>query len=99
MTMNKKVSNLFDIKKWYSDGTSSKLIFPTSESSNKDSELTMRPVAYFRDPFRGGENLIVMCEAFTWKDASFSKRVPALTNFRHFSDKVFSDEITILEEP
>jgi glutamine synthetase len=46
-------------------------------------------VAYFKDPFRRGDNLIVLCETWKWKDATFVELEPANTNFRHFAKKVW----------
>lgn len=50
------------------------------------------PVAYFRDPFRKGNNVIVMCEAWKYADATCQKRIPANTNFRHFANMVWNEE-------
>jgi len=43
----------------------------------------MKPVAYFPDPFRGGNNIMVLCDTYAWEDKSFKKLVPANSNFRH----------------
>ena len=59
----------------------------------------MKPVAYFPDPFRGGDNVLVMTETFRWEDGTCKKLVPSNTNFRHFADKVFSHEKAVAEEP
>jgi hypothetical protein len=45
----------------------------------------MKPVAYFRDPFRSAGNIIVLTEAYVWADADFKELKPANTNFRHFA--------------
>ena len=49
----------------------------------------MKPVAYFSDPFLGGDNILVLTETFTWEDTTYKKLVPANTNFRAFSKPVF----------
>jgi len=49
----------------------------------------MKPVAFYPDPFREGDNVIVMTETYVWADDSFSKLIPANTNFRHFAKKIF----------
>ena len=49
----------------------------------------MKPVAYFRDPFRGGDNIMVLTETFNWKDAKFEELIPTNTNFRHFANQIF----------
>ena len=43
----------------------------------------------FKDPFRNGDNKIVLCEAWSWKDTTYSEEVPANTNFRHHANKIF----------
>jgi glutamine synthetase len=57
----------------------------------------MKPVAYYPDPFRGGDNIIVLTETYVWADQSFSKLVPANTNFRHFAKRIF--DAGMFEEP
>ena len=59
----------------------------------------MKPVAYFPDPFRGGDNILVMCETFKWEDATCQKLVPSNTNFRHFAKQIFEDPKAAAEEP
>jgi hypothetical protein len=49
----------------------------------------MKPVFYCRDPFREGNNYIVLCETWIWADENFTRKVPANTNFRHFAAKIF----------
>ena len=50
----------------------------------------MKPVAYFPDPFREGNNIIVMTETYVWTDNTFTAMKPANTNFRHFAEKMFT---------
>lgn len=42
----------------------------------------------YRDPFKGGDNILVLTESFIWKDETFSELIPANTNFRHPAKKV-----------
>lgn len=49
----------------------------------------MKPVAFFPDPFREGDNVIVMTETFVWADESFTTLKPSNTNFRNFAKKIF----------
>lgn len=49
----------------------------------------MKPVAFYPDPFREGDNIIVLCETYVWADESFTKLIPSNTNFRHFASKIF----------
>ena len=59
----------------------------------------MKPVAYFKDPFRGGDNILVLCETFKWEDSTCQKLVPCNTNFRNAAMEVFSDPKAVAEEP
>jgi glutamine synthetase len=43
----------------------------------------------FKDPFRGGENLLAMCETYVWADEKYTVLKPANTNFRHYAKKIF----------
>lgn len=49
----------------------------------------MKPVAFYPDPFREGDNIIVLCETYVWADETFTKLIPSNTNFRHFASKIF----------
>jgi len=49
----------------------------------------MKPVFYFSDPFRGGNNVMVLCETFMWADTTYKGLIPTNTNFRHFAAKIF----------
>jgi glutamine synthetase len=49
----------------------------------------MHPVAYYPDPFRGGDNIIVLTDCYQWSDSKFTNLVPANTNFRHHAKAVF----------
>ena len=57
----------------------------------------MKPVAMYPDPFREGNNFIVMTETFVWADDQFTDLKPANTNFRHYAKKVF--DAGVEEEP
>jgi len=92
-TLDKKVESLADLPEWNYDGSS------CYQASAEQSEITMKPVAYFPDPFRGGDNILVMTETFKWEDATCKKLVPANTNFRHFAQQIFEDEEATAEMP
>jgi glutamine synthetase len=51
----------------------------------------MKPVAYYRDPFRKGNHVLVMTETFRWKDATCQSLVPANTNFRIHAKAIFDE--------
>ena len=57
----------------------------------------MKPVAYYPDPFRGGDNVIVMTETFYVTDKAYKELQPANTNFRQFTRGFF--EAAAKEEP
>jgi glutamine synthetase len=57
----------------------------------------MKPVAMYPDPFRAGDNVIVLTETFVWADDQFTTLKPANTNFRHYAKRVF--DAGMFEEP
>jgi glutamine synthetase len=91
-TLDEPVKSLADIPEWNYDGSS------TNQAVTDQSEVILKPVAYYRDPFRQGDNNLVMCESFNWKDGSLSELVPANTNFRHFANKIWENEKIKQEE-
>jgi len=62
---------------WNFDGSS------TGQAPGHDSEILLRPVRIFRDPFRGGDNIIVLC-ACTFPDGKSVE-----TNYRDEADRIF----------
>jgi glutamine synthetase len=92
-TLEKKVTSLSDIPEWNYDGSS------TDQAVTENSEVILKPVAYFRDPFRRGDNILVFCESWNWKQGSdFTELVPANTNFRHYANLVWNDPIVAEQE-
>ena len=63
-TLEKKVTSLADIPEWNYDGSS------TYQATAENSEIILKPVAYFSDPFRGGDNILVLCETLKWEDTT-----------------------------
>merc|ERR1719166_778211 len=55
-TLPAKVSSLKDLPGWNYDGSS------TGQAPGADSEVYLQPVKYFPDPFRRGDNILVLCE-------------------------------------
>ncbi len=76
---------------WNYDGSS------CYQATTENSEVLLKPVAMYRDPFRKNDNILVLCESFVWKDSTFTDMLPANTNFRHFAEKIF--EVTKELEP
>ncbi|MQM20660.1 hypothetical protein Taro_053684 [Colocasia esculenta] len=75
------------LPKWNYDGSS------TGQAPGEDSEVILYPQAIFRDPFRRGNNILVMCDAYT------PAGVPIPTNKRFAAEKIFSHPDVVAEEP
>ncbi|BGP24615.1 hypothetical protein Rt10032_c03g1273 [Rhodotorula toruloides] len=58
LTLDGPVSSVDDLKEWNFDGSS------TGQAEGANSDVFLRPAAYFRDPFRRGDNIIVICETY-----------------------------------
>ncbi|TKA30772.1 Glutamine synthetase [Salinomyces thailandicus] len=70
-TLPKKPQSIKELPEWNFDGSS------TGQAPGDNSDVYLRPVAVYPDPFRLGENVLVMCE--TW----MSDGKPNAYNFRH----------------
>ena len=75
-TLKKSVSSVDELPEWNFDGSS------TGQASGEDSDVYLRPVNIFPDPFRQGENIIVLCE--TWD----SDGTPNKFNYRHDANRL-----------
>ena len=82
-TLDGPVSQVSDLPEWNYDGSS------CYQAPTENSEIIMKPVYFFPDPFRGGDNIMVLTESFMWKDTTYKELVPANTNFRHYATKIF----------
>jgi glutamine synthetase len=100
-----KINTLEELPDWNFDGSSCYM------AVTDNSEIMIKPVAFFPDPFRGGNHIIVMTETFNWVDGSdFTELQPANSNFRHFAKPIWDaapeelpwygieQEYTLLEE-
>lgn len=57
-TLNKRPERPEELPTWNYDGSS------TGQAPGEDSEVYLVPRAIFRDPFRGGDNVLVMCDCY-----------------------------------
>ena len=55
-SLEKAPKSVADLPVWNYDGSS------TEQAPGSDSEVYLNPVAIFKDPFRGGDNILVLCE-------------------------------------
>ena len=78
-TLSKKPGSVKELPEWNFDGSS------TGQAPGDNSDVFLRPVAMFPDPFRLGDNVLVMCE--TW----MSDGKPNQWNFRHDADVVMTE--------
>ena len=90
-TLESKVTSVDQLPGWNFDGSS------CYQATAENSEIIMKPVAYFPDPFLGGDNILVLCETYTWEDTTYKNLVPANTNFRAFAKPIF--DANTAEEP
>ena len=75
-TLSKPVSSVDELPEWNFDGSS------TGQAGGDNSDVYLRPVAIFPDPFRVGDNILVLCE--TWD----SDGTPNKFNFRHEASRL-----------
>ena len=90
-TLEKKITSVSELPEWNFDGSSCYM------ATTENSEIIIKPVAFYPDPFLGGDNILVLTETFTWEDSTYQKLIPANTNFRNYATKVF--DANLEEEP
>ncbi|KAJ8500475.1 hypothetical protein OPV22_011027 [Ensete ventricosum] len=86
-TISKPVEHASELPKWNYDGSS------TGQAPGEDSEVILYPQAIFKDPFRGGNNILVICDSYT------PSGDPIPTNKRHRAAQIFSDQKVVDEVP
>ncbi|CAN6484790.1 unnamed protein product [Victoria cruziana] len=86
-TIAHPVTDPSQLPKWNYDGSS------TGQAAGEDSEVILYPQAIFRDPFRRGNNILVMCDTYS-PDGK-----PLPSNKRYNAAKVFSHPDVAAEEP
>ncbi|GAX75146.1 hypothetical protein CEUSTIGMA_g2590.t1 [Chlamydomonas eustigma] len=79
-TLDKMPSKPSDLPTWNYDGSS------TGQAPGHDSEVYMVPRAIFKDPFRGGDNILVMTDTYEpprlLPDGTITPLIPLPTNTR-----------------
>jgi len=80
-TLSKVPKDIGDLRIWDFDGSS------TNQAPGNDSDVYLRPAAIFKDPFRGGANILVLAECYN------NDGTPNRTNYRHHAKKIF-DQVT-----
>ncbi|KAK3071510.1 glutamate--ammonia ligase [Teratosphaeriaceae sp. CCFEE 6253] len=70
-TLKKKPESIKDLSEWNFDGSS------TEQAPGDNSDVYLRPVAMYPDPFRLGDNILVLAECW------MSDGKPNAYNFRH----------------
>ncbi|MED6155378.1 gamma-glutamylcysteine synthetase [Stylosanthes scabra] len=86
-TLPGPVEHPSEIPKWNYDGSS------TGQATGVDSEVILYPQAIFKDPFRGGDNILVICDSYTQAGE------PIPTNKRHGAAEIFSHPKVAAEVP
>lgn len=84
-TIKGQVSSIADLPEWNYDGSS------TGQAPTENSEVLIRPVVLFDDPFRGRPNKIALCETYHTDDT------PTNTNFRYFARQIFEKGVNEFE--
>ena len=54
--VDKKIEKVTELPDWGFDGSS------TQQAEGHFSDCLLKPVSFFKDPIRGGDNILVMCE-------------------------------------
>ncbi|KAL3871905.1 hypothetical protein ACJMK2_039877 [Sinanodonta woodiana] len=75
-TLDSEPKDPSDCPVWNYDGSS------TYQAEGSNSDMYLHPVAIYRDPFRRGNNKLVLCEVYKYN------KIPADTNKRHSCKKV-----------
>jgi glutamine synthetase len=80
-TLDKKPTSVDELPIWNYDGSS------TGQAPGKDSEVLLKPVRIYPDPFRGGDNIMVLCETM------LPSHQPIPTNTRAAAKKIFDQKL------
>ena len=66
-TLPGPIKSIKEIPGWNYDGSS------TEQATSANSEVLLVPQSFFRDPFRKGDNVLVLCSTYVWSDKTFTK--------------------------
>jgi len=86
--LDEKVETLDQLPVWNYDGSS------TNQAPGEDSEVLLKPVRFWRDPFRRGDNILVLCECLHPITMD-----PIPTNSRALARRIFENKAVASEEP
>ncbi|CAM0141988.1 glutamate--ammonia ligase [Umbelopsis sp. WA50703] len=75
-TLSSVPKTVDELPEWNFDGSS------TGQSEGHDSDVLLKPAALYADPFRKGDNILVLCETYN------PDGTPNMTNFRTACKKV-----------
>lgn len=75
-TLLSKPKSVDELPIWNFDGSS------TGQAPGSDSEVYLKPVAFYKDPFRLGDNILVLCECYT------PQMKPLPSNTRYHANRV-----------
>jgi len=75
-TLSKPVTDISQLRIWDFDGSS------TGQAPGGNSDVYLRPAAIFKDPFRGGDNILVLAETYN------NDGTPNATNYRSSCNKI-----------
>mmetsp|Transcript_9961 Transcript_9961/g.15994 ORF Transcript_9961/g.15994 Transcript_9961/m.15994 type:complete len:413 (-) Transcript_9961:384-1622(-) len=87
-TLPKTVKSVKEIPPWNYDGSS------TGQADGSYSEIWLQPAKFVPDPFRGGNNILCLCETLNAKTMK-----PIATNLRAIAREVFEAKQVVDEEP
>ncbi|XP_076908991.1 glutamine synthetase cytosolic isozyme-like isoform X2 [Bidens hawaiensis] len=86
-TLSGAFDNPQKLPKWNYDGSS------TGQAHGNDTEVILYPQAIFKDPFRRGNNILVLCDAYN------PTGDPVYTNKRYDAAKVFNHPDVVAQLP
>jgi glutamine synthetase len=75
-TLTGPIYGIQDIPEWSYDGSS------CGQATADSSDVKLKPVHMFPDPFRGNPHILVLCESID------SQNIPIASNFRHYADEL-----------